>query len=62
MRIGFLRRGHSATGGAEAYLLRLASALREGGDETVLVTTSDWPAERWPFGRIVRVAEASLNR
>jgi UDP-glucose:(heptosyl)LPS alpha-1,3-glucosyltransferase len=59
MRIGFLRRGHSATGGAEAYLLRLASALREGGDETVLVTTPDWPAERWPFGRIVRVAEGS---
>lgn len=59
MRIGFLRRGHSATGGAEAYLLRLAAELHAGGDETVLVTTHDWPAERWPFGTIIRVAERS---
>lgn len=55
MKIGFVRRGHSSTGGAEAYLIRLASALRGSGQETTLITTSDWPAERWPFGDIQRL-------
>jgi UDP-glucose:(heptosyl)LPS alpha-1,3-glucosyltransferase len=55
MKIGFVRRGHSSTGGAEAYLIRLASSLRGGGQETTLITTSDWPAERWPFGEILRL-------
>ncbi|MCX6962367.1 MAG: glycosyltransferase family 4 protein [Verrucomicrobia bacterium] len=55
MKIGFVRRGHSSTGGAEAYLIRLASALRSSGQETTLITTSDWPAERWPFGDILRL-------
>lgn len=53
MKIGFVRRGHSGTGGAEAYLLRLASALRELHFETTLITTADWPRERWPFGEIL---------
>lgn len=55
MKIGFVRRGHSSTGGAEAYLIRLASALRSRGEETTLITTSDWPVERWPFGDIQRL-------
>lgn len=55
MRIGFVRRGHSSTGGAEAYLVRLASALRAIGQETVLITSSEWPGERWPFGNIIRL-------
>jgi UDP-glucose:(heptosyl)LPS alpha-1,3-glucosyltransferase len=55
MKIGFVRRGHSSTGGAEAYLIRLASSLRGVGQETTLITTSDWPAERWPFGEILRL-------
>lgn len=55
MKIGLVRRGHSATGGAEAYLLRLASALRGFGEETTLVTTPDWPSDRWPFGEILRL-------
>ena len=55
MKIGFVRRGHSSTGGAEAYLIRLASELRSSGQETTLITTSDWPAERWPFGDILRL-------
>jgi UDP-glucose:(heptosyl)LPS alpha-1,3-glucosyltransferase len=55
MRIGFVRRGHSATGGAEAYMLRLAAALNAAGEETLLVTSPDWPAERWPFGDIIRL-------
>lgn len=57
MRIGFVRRGHSATGGAEAYLLRLAAELQKNGEECVLVTTPDWPADRWPFGKILRITE-----
>jgi UDP-glucose:(heptosyl)LPS alpha-1,3-glucosyltransferase len=59
MKIGFVRRGHSSTGGAEAYLIRLASALRNSGQETTLITTSDWPAERWPFGDIQRLGGKS---
>jgi UDP-glucose:(heptosyl)LPS alpha-1,3-glucosyltransferase len=55
MRIGFVRRGHSATGGAEAYLVRLAAELQKNGEECVLITTPDWPAERWPFGKILRI-------
>jgi UDP-glucose:(heptosyl)LPS alpha-1,3-glucosyltransferase len=55
MKIGIVRRGHSATGGAEAYLLRLASALRDFGEETTLITSPDWPADRWPFGEILRL-------
>ena len=55
MKIGFVRRGHSSTGGAEAYLIRLASELRSSGQETTLITTSDWPPERWPFGDILRL-------
>ena len=55
MKIGFVRRGHSSTGGAEAYLIRLASEFRRLGQETTLITTPDWPAERWPFGDIHRL-------
>ena len=59
MKIGFVRRGHSATGGAEAYLLRLAAALRGLGEETSLITSPDWPADRWPFGEILRLEASS---
>jgi UDP-glucose:(heptosyl)LPS alpha-1,3-glucosyltransferase len=61
MKIGFVRRGHSATGGAEAYLMRVASALRELGQETSLITTADWPAERWSDGEIQRIPGKSLE-
>jgi UDP-glucose:(heptosyl)LPS alpha-1,3-glucosyltransferase len=53
--IGLVRRGYSATGGAEAYLLRLASGLRSRGCKLTLYTTADWPADRWRFGHLVRV-------
>jgi UDP-glucose:(heptosyl)LPS alpha-1,3-glucosyltransferase len=59
MKIGFVRRGHSNTGGAEAYLIRIASEFRSLGQETTLITTSDWPAERWPFGDIHRLPGTS---
>ncbi|TSA32576.1 MAG: glycosyltransferase family 1 protein [Verrucomicrobiaceae bacterium] len=55
MKIGFVRRGHSSTGGAEAYLIRLASALASLGHEPVLVTTRDWPESRWVHRGIIRL-------
>jgi UDP-glucose:(heptosyl)LPS alpha-1,3-glucosyltransferase len=46
-RVALLRRGWSATGGAEAYLLRLSAALAQAGVELRLfgsgVTATDWP-------------------
>lgn len=55
MKIGLVRRGHSSTGGAEAYLIRLASALQALGHVPVLVTTADWPASRWINDQTVRL-------
>ncbi|MCX6971731.1 MAG: glycosyltransferase family 4 protein [Verrucomicrobia bacterium] len=55
MRIGLVRRGHSSTGGAEAYLIRLASALQALGHVPVLVTTADWPDSRWINDQTVRL-------
>jgi UDP-glucose:(heptosyl)LPS alpha-1,3-glucosyltransferase len=52
--IGLVRRGYSTTGGAEAYLLRLASGLRSRGCKVTLYTTADWPSDRWAFGDLVR--------
>jgi UDP-glucose:(heptosyl)LPS alpha-1,3-glucosyltransferase len=53
--IGLVRRGYSASGGAESYLVRLATGLRDRGVEARLFTTADWPEERWDFGPIVRL-------
>ena len=55
MKIGLVRRGHSSTGGAEAYLIRLASALQSLGHVPVLVTTADWPDSRWINDQTVRL-------
>ena len=55
MKIGLVRRGYSATGGAEAYLVRLAAALAGMGHVPVLVTTRDWPESRWIGRDIVRL-------
>ena len=57
MKIGLVRRGYSATGGAEAYLLRFAAAARAAGHQCVLYATPDWPDSAWP-GRIERVTGA----
>lgn len=56
MKIGLVRRGHSATGGAEAYLLRFAAEAVRLGHEPVLITTVDWPASRWPHGGRIDLA------
>ncbi|MFA7345709.1 MAG: glycosyltransferase family 4 protein [Terrimicrobiaceae bacterium] len=55
MKIGLVRRGHSSTGGAEAYLLRLAHALQALGHVPALVTTPDWPDSRWTNNQILRL-------
>jgi UDP-glucose:(heptosyl)LPS alpha-1,3-glucosyltransferase len=55
MKIGLVRRGHSSTGGAEAYLIRLAAALQVLGHVPALVTTADWPDARWPNNQILRL-------
>ncbi len=55
MKIGLVRRGYSSTGGAEAYLRRLAGGLVAAGHVPVLIGTSDWPTEAWPNEFIIRV-------
>lgn len=53
LSIAFVRRGYSSSGGAEAYLKRLATGVVEAGHQVQLVTTQDWPDTEWPFGPIV---------
>jgi len=55
LSIGFVRRGYSATGGAEAYLQRLARGIVDLGHEVRLITTPEWPASAWPFGQVTRL-------
>jgi UDP-glucose:(heptosyl)LPS alpha-1,3-glucosyltransferase len=57
--IGFVRRGYSATGGAEAYLQRLARGIVDLGHEVRLITTPEWPASAWPFGEITQLRASS---
>lgn len=45
MQIGLVRRGFSATGGAENYLRRFAAALAAAGHQPVLITDRPWPPE-----------------
>jgi UDP-glucose:(heptosyl)LPS alpha-1,3-glucosyltransferase len=47
-----VRRGFSASGGAESYLKRLACGVVELGHEAQLFTTNEWPASDWPFGHL----------
>ena len=62
LKIAFARRGYSTSGGAEAYLKRLAAGLREGGHEAELFTTAQWPQEAWPFGPITHLDGATPLR
>jgi UDP-glucose:(heptosyl)LPS alpha-1,3-glucosyltransferase len=50
MKIGFVRRGFSPSGGAESYLNRLARGITNAGHGVELFTTDEWPVEAWPFG------------
>lgn len=55
MRIALVRRGYSATGGAEAYLCRLARGLSEANQEVIFYTSNDWPTDAWVYGDIRRI-------
>jgi UDP-glucose:(heptosyl)LPS alpha-1,3-glucosyltransferase len=59
LKIGFVRRGYSPSGGAEAYLKRLACGVVELGHDATLFTTDDWPANEWPFGELVQLGARS---
>jgi UDP-glucose:(heptosyl)LPS alpha-1,3-glucosyltransferase len=56
LNIGFVRRGFSRSGGAEAYLRRLARGVVAAGHQATLFTTLDWPEQEWPSGAIVRLS------
>jgi UDP-glucose:(heptosyl)LPS alpha-1,3-glucosyltransferase len=55
LSIVFVRRGYSPTGGAEAYLKRLARGVIEAGHDSQLVSTNDWPEVEWSFASIKRL-------
>jgi UDP-glucose:(heptosyl)LPS alpha-1,3-glucosyltransferase len=59
LNILFVRRGYSPTGGAEAYLKRLARGVTEVGHKVQLVSTNDWPDSEWPFGSITHLRAKS---
>ena len=59
LKIGFVRRGYSSSGGAEAYLKRLAAGVCAAGHEAQLFTTSEWPKSEWPFGAITHLPRAN---
>lgn len=52
LKIVFVRRGYSQTGGAEAYLKRLAHGVLGAGHDAQLITTNEWPRNEWPFGTL----------
>lgn len=60
LRIAFVRRGYSRSGGAEAYLKRLADGIVKAGHEAQLVATNEWPEEQWPFGAIKRLSATTV--
>jgi UDP-glucose:(heptosyl)LPS alpha-1,3-glucosyltransferase len=61
LTIGFVRRGYSSSGGAEAYLKRLAAGVVERGHQARLYTSEDWPPNKWSCGPIVRLAAGSAT-
>lgn len=52
MKIVFARRGYSDSGGAERYLRRLVTGLRDKKIETVLLNDGKWPKNKWPGNHI----------
>ena len=59
LTIGFARRGYSPSGGAEAYLKRLARGIVDLGHAVQLFANEDWPPSEWPFGAITHLREKS---
>lgn len=60
LTIGFVRRGFSAGGGAEAYLKRLAAGVVEKGHK-VRLFSAEWPPEEWSFGPSTRLVGKSAK-
>jgi len=60
IRVAFVRRGYSPTGGAERYLKRLARGVVEAGHDVQLVASNDWPEDQWLFGSVTRLREESV--
>jgi len=60
LRIAFVRRGYSPTGGAETYLKRLARGVAEAGHPPELIATNGWPEDQWPFGPVTRLRAESV--
>jgi UDP-glucose:(heptosyl)LPS alpha-1,3-glucosyltransferase len=60
IRIAFVRRGYSRSGGAEAYLKRLSHGIVKAGHDVQLVATNEWPEDQWPFGSIKRLSATSV--
>lgn len=54
LKVAFVRRGYSPSGGAEAYLQRLGRGLVAQGIYPRLITTRDWPEAEWQFGKLER--------
>jgi UDP-glucose:(heptosyl)LPS alpha-1,3-glucosyltransferase len=61
LTIGFVRRGFSRGGGAEAYLKRLAEGVVAQGHQARLYTAEDWPPDEWTFGPINRFKASSAT-
>ena len=59
MKIGFVRRGFSPSGGAENYLQRLARGVQTRGHAVELFTTQEWPAEEWTVGKLTPLRAGS---
>ena len=59
MKIGFVRRGFSPSGGAENYLQRLARGVQDAGHTVELFTTHEWPAEEWTLGKLTQLHAGS---
>jgi UDP-glucose:(heptosyl)LPS alpha-1,3-glucosyltransferase len=60
LRIALIRRGYSRSGGAEAYLNRLARGIMDGRNEVQLIADNRWPADQWEFGSMTRLAAESV--
>jgi UDP-glucose:(heptosyl)LPS alpha-1,3-glucosyltransferase len=60
LRICFARRGYSPSGGAEAYLKRLAQGVVDLGHHAQLFVTVDWPQSQWPFGQLTCLSAGSI--
>src|SRR4029453_7172307 len=60
LRIAFVRRGYSWSGGAEAYSKRVADGIAKAGHDVQLVATNEWPEDEWAFGSIKRLRATTV--